>query len=97
MAKIGPLANTLFLFVTIAIGVHGLVTFAAAYLLRSDPEVAAIASQVNIGGSTSALALARSLQRGDMALPAILVGSLGTALGTYLGFATVSILGQESL
>ena len=92
MREIGPLAGTLFLFVTVAICVHGLVTFGAAYLLRLDPEVAAIASQANVGGSTSALALARSLGRGDMVLPAILVGSLGTALGTYLGFTTVSIL-----
>jgi len=93
MRKIGPLAGTLFLFVTIAIGVHGIISFGAAYSLRLDPEIAAIASQANVGGSTSALALARSLGRGDMILPAILVGSLGTALGTYLGFTTVWILG----
>lgn len=92
MREIGPLAMRLFLFVTITIGVHGLITFAAAYMLRLDPEVAAIASQANVGGGTSALALARSLGRSDLVLPAILVGSLGTALGTYLGFATVSIL-----
>ena len=45
-----------------------------------------------IGGSTSALALARSLGRGDLALPGILVGALGNALGTYLGFLTAALL-----
>ncbi|MHC5065166.1 MAG: DUF819 family protein, partial [Planctomycetota bacterium] len=52
----------------------------------------AVASQANVGGSTSALALARSLGRGEMVLPAILVGSLGTALGNFAGFLTVEIL-----
>ena len=33
-----------------------------------------------------ALALAKSLGRGDLFLPAILVGSLGTGVGSYLGF-----------
>ena len=46
-----------------------------------------VASQAGVGGSTTALALARSLGRPDLAAPGILVGSLGTALGTYLGFA----------
>ena len=55
-------------------------------LLRLDPALVAVASQANVGGSTSALALARSLGRGDLALPGILVGALGNALGTYLGF-----------
>jgi uncharacterized membrane protein len=54
--------------------------------------VAAVASQANIGGGTSALALARSLGRRDLVLPAILVGSLGTALGTYLGLAVAEAL-----
>ena len=38
------------------------------------------------------VALARSLGRPDLVLPAILVGSLGTALGTYLGFAVAEWL-----
>ncbi len=52
----------------------------------------AVASQANIGGGTSALALARSLNRPDLVLPAILIGSLGLALGTYLGFFTAEHL-----
>ncbi|MEM9456015.1 MAG: DUF819 family protein [Myxococcota bacterium] len=65
------------------IGVHGALVFGVTRLLRLDPDVAAVASQANIGGGTTALALARGLGRGDLVLPAILVGSLGT----FVGFA----------
>ncbi len=61
-------------------------------ITRADPDVVAVASQANIGGGTSALALARSLNRLDLVLPAILIGSLGLALGTYLGFFTAEYL-----
>ncbi|MCZ6596067.1 MAG: DUF819 family protein [Planctomycetota bacterium] len=88
LAGLGALGFSLVIFVFIVVGVHGVVAFGAAALLRAPPEVAAVASQANIGGGTSALALARSLGRGDLVLPAILIGALGNALGTYLGFAT---------
>ena len=81
------------IFVSTIVLVHGLIVFGLAALLRLDPVMAAVASQANIGGGTSALALARSLGRADLVLPAVLVGSLGTALGTYLGFLTVAWLG----
>jgi len=89
---IGELGLRLTMFVAVVVSVHGLVVFVLAYMLRLDPSMAAVASQANIGGSTSALALARSLGRGDLALPAILVGALGNALGTYLGFLTATWL-----
>jgi uncharacterized membrane protein len=61
-------------------------------VFRQSPVLAAIASQANIGGGTTALALARSLAREDLVLPAILVGSVGTALGTFVGFWVVGLL-----
>jgi uncharacterized membrane protein len=88
----GALGLWIFLFVLVLIAVHATLVFGASALLRLDPDVAAVASQANIGGSTSALALARSLGRGDLVLPGILVGSLGSALGTYVGVAVVVIL-----
>ena len=42
--------------------------------------------------SRMAIALAEAFDRKDLILPAILVGSLGNALGTYLGFFVVYIL-----
>ena len=92
LAQIGPLALRLMLFVTVILTVHGLLVFGGGRLLRLDPELSAVASQANIGGSTSALALARSLGRGDLVLPAILTGALGNGVGTYLGFLVAAWL-----
>lgn len=92
LTQIGGLGITLLIFAATVAVVHGLVTFGAAWILRIDLEVAAVASQANIGGGTSALALARSLGRDDLVLPGVLVGSLGLALGTFFGFWVAQIL-----
>lgn len=93
VAGLGELALRLTGLVSIILVVHALVLFGGAALLRLDPAAAAVASQAGVGGSTTALALARSLGRPDLAAPGILAGTLGTALGTYLGFAVASGLG----
>ena len=83
---LGDLGLTLMVFATITVLVHGLVTFGAARIMKLDSDMAAVASTANVGGGTTALVVARSLGRQDLVLPAILIGSLGTALGTFLGF-----------
>ena len=88
----GTLGLSIFLFVLVLFAVHAACVFGVTVLLRVDPDIAAVASQANIGGSTSALALARSLGRADLVLPGILVGSLGNAIGTYAGVAVVLLL-----
>jgi len=93
LIKMGELAPVLGTFVCILVATHGIIVFGAARLLRFDLATAAVASQANIGGSTSALALARSLGRGDLELPAILIGSVGLVLGNYLGFLIAGLLG----
>lgn len=92
LAKLGKLGALLMLFVTIAVFVHGLIVFAAGALLRLPPEMMAIASCANIGGPTTVMPTARSLNRMDLLLPGILVGSLGNAIGTYAGFMAVWLL-----
>jgi uncharacterized membrane protein len=92
LAQIGGLGTTLLVFTFVLVMVHGLVTFGAAWAFKMDVDIAAVASQANVGGGTSALALARSLGRSDLVLPAVLIGSLGTALGTFLGFLVARTL-----
>ncbi|WP_419950630.1 DUF819 domain-containing protein [Candidatus Palauibacter sp.] len=92
LADIGPLGLALLIFTLTIVVVHGFITFGAARLLRLDVDIAAVASQANVGGGTSALALARSLGRGDLVLPAVLIGSLGNAVGTFLGLLVARTL-----
>lgn len=88
----GTLAIWLLIIICTIVLVHAALLIGVAKLLKQDPDVVAVASQANIGGSSSALALARSLNRPDLQLPAILVGTLGNGLGTYLGFAVAEWL-----
>lgn len=93
LVSVGELGVTLLLFAMVTVGVHGIVIFGSARLFRMDATIAAIASQANVGGGTSALACARSLGREDLVLPAVLVGSAGNALGNFLGFWVAGSLG----
>jgi uncharacterized membrane protein len=92
LGQLGRLGFVLLAFAGILVLIHGIVIFAAARIMRLDLDVAAVASQANVGGSTSALALARSLGRADLVLPAVLIGALGNAIGTYLGFTVAGLL-----
>ena len=86
LMEVGNLGVALLIFALVIVIVHGLITFGAARIMKVDLVTASMISQANVGGGTSALALARSLGRSDLVLPAVLLGSLGNALGTFLGF-----------
>ena len=83
---------TLFLFASLAVLLHGIFIILLGKLTYQDWDMVAIASQANIGGGTTAIALAESFNRKELILPAILVGTLGNALGTYLGFLMIYLL-----
>ncbi|CAN5701712.1 DUF819 family protein [soil metagenome] len=86
LGRLGTLGLALLAFAGITVVVHGAILFGVALPFGMDLDAAAVASQANIGGSTSALALAKALGREDLLVPGILMGSLGTAIGTFLGF-----------
>ena len=92
LGAVRELAGSLALMVLIGVSVHAALSLLGARLLRLDLHAVSIASQANIGGGTTAMALARSFGRADLVLPAILIGSLGTALGNYLGIAVAELL-----
>ncbi len=92
VAELKEVGITLLLFAGLAVLFHGILVILIGGLLYRDWEMIAIVSQANIGGGTTAIALAETFGRKDLVLPAILVGTLGTALGTYLGFLVVYIL-----
>jgi uncharacterized membrane protein len=97
LMKDGKLAVVLMGFVTILVTIHGLITFGIGTLLKIDWDIVSIASQANVGGSTSAMALSRSLNRPDLTLPGILVGALGNATGTYWGILIAELMKKVDL
>ncbi len=92
LGKLGPLGFYLLALTSITMVVHGIVVLLGARIFRLDLDKAAIASQANVGGAASALALARSLGRSDLTLAAVLLGSLGNAMGTFIGFWVVNLV-----
>lgn len=77
---------------TLIILVHGLLLFGVGALLRKDWVSLGVASNANIGGAATAAVCATSLGRPDLQLPGILVGSIGNALGTYVGVLLAELL-----
>lgn len=79
-------------FASLAVFLHGIMVILLGSFIYRDWEMISIVSQANIGGGTTAIALAETFDRNELILPAILVGTLGNALGTYLGFLVVYLL-----
>lgn len=92
VAELQEVGLTLLLFAGLAVLFHGILVILIGGLLYRDWEMIAIVSQANVGGGATAIALAETFNRKDLVLPAILVGTLGIALGSYLGFFVVYIL-----
>jgi uncharacterized membrane protein len=92
IGELGDVGTTLMLFFGLTIVIHGAIMLTVGRLFFTDWEMIAIASQANVGGGTTAMALAESMGRKELIVPAILVGSLGGAIGTYLGFSVAGIL-----
>jgi uncharacterized membrane protein len=61
-------------------------------LVRLDLATLAVASQANVGGAASALAIAGARGYTDRLLPGVAVGLLGYAVGNYFGFAVAALM-----
>lgn len=92
LAAVGINAIDILIFTGAIVLVHGIVLVSCGLIFKLDWSIVAIASQANIGGASTALALAKSFKRSDLVLPAILAGALGTGVGTYLGFLVVTLV-----
>lgn len=83
---------TLILFALGIVLIHGILITILGGVFYRDWDMIAIASQANVGGGTTAIALAETFNRSELIVPAILVGMLGNALGTYMGFTVIWLL-----
>jgi uncharacterized membrane protein len=84
IVQVGP---AIFYFAAGTVAIHGLIIFGIGFALKMDGDLLAVASQANVGGSATAMALAGARRRTELILPGIAVGMLGNALGNYAGIA----------
>ena len=86
-------APLLFLFCAIIVASNMIFCFLGGKILDFTLEDIILASNANIGGPTTAAAMAISKGWTDLTGPALLVGTLGYALGTYFGILVGKIIG----
>lgn len=89
IVEVGP---AVFYFAVVTVAMHGLVIFGLGRLFRIDVRTLAVASQANVGGPASAMALASARGYMDRLLPGVAVGLLGYAIGNYAGFAIAALV-----
>lgn len=86
-------ASMLFVFCFIMVVVNMLFCLIGGKILNFALEDILVASNANIGGPTTAAGLAISQGWTKLVGPAMLVGTFGYAIGTYIGIIVGSILG----
>lgn len=72
--------------------IHGIVIFGVGRLVGLDLKTLAVASQANVGGPASAMALAAARGYTDRLLPGVAVGLVGYAAGNYLGLFVAAMM-----
>ncbi len=91
IAEIVRVGLPVFYFTVVVVAMHGLLLFGVGRLMRLDMGTLTVASQANVGGPASAMALATARGYADRLLPGIAVGLLGYAVGNYVGFGIAGL------
>ncbi len=89
MMAVGP---PVFYFAIITVALHGLVIYGLGRLARIDLATLSVASQANVGGAASAIAIAGARGYTNQLLPGVAVGLLGYAVGNYFGFIVAALM-----
>ena len=87
VANLVAMGPPVFYYAIITVALHGLVIFGVGRLARIDLATLAVASQANVGGAASAIALAGARGYHDRLVPGVAVGLIGYAVGNYMGMA----------
>lgn len=87
-------APLLLVFCAIIVGMNMIVSFVFGKIFKFNLEEICIASNANIGGPTTAAALAIAKGWQAMVVPALLVGTLGYVIGNYYGIFIGTFLGR---
>ena len=88
-------APLLLIFCLMIVTMNMLFSFISGRLLHFNNEEIAIASNANIGGPTTAAAMAVARGWGELIVPSILVGTLGYVLGNYYGVFSGILIGLK--
>ena len=80
------------LYAGLVVLVQAIVVLQARRWFRWPLAESLVASQAAVGGPSTALALAGSLERPNLVLPSVAMGLLGYLLGTYVGLAVSALL-----
>jgi len=92
VARIFEVGPAVFYFALVTVAVHGVIIFGLGRLARLDVGTLTVASQANIGGTASAMAIAGARGYSDRIVPGVAVGLLGYAIGNYLGFGVAALV-----
>lgn len=87
--KLGPFV---FVYVATVVVVHAIIVFSIGRLIKANLSELLLASQANIGGPSTACALAEANEWPHLVLPGIMLGILGYAIANYIGFAIAFLL-----
>jgi len=87
--SVGPV---LFVFASVILSIHLAVLLGLGRLFKLDLRELVIASNANMGGATTAAAMAAARGWRSLVLPAILCGTLGYAVATFVGVALGNVL-----
>jgi len=92
VAEIAAVGFEVFYYTAVVVGVHGVFVYGVGRLAKLDIGSLSVASQAAVGGPSSALAVAVSREWPGFILPGVIVGLLGYAVGTYLGFSVAYLI-----
>jgi len=92
VARIFEVGPGVFYFAMTTVAIHGVFIFGVGRLAKIDAGTLAVASQANVGGVGSAVALAGARGYTQALLPGVAVGLLGYAVGNYMGYLVAHLM-----
>ncbi len=92
IANIFQVGPGVFYYAAFTVMIHGLVIFGVGRLLKFELSTLVVASQANVGGPATALAMASARGYTDCILPGVAAGLFGYAVGNYWGFVIATLM-----
>ena len=92
IANIFQVGPGVFYYAAFTVSVHGIVLFGLGRLVKLEISTLVVASQANVGGPATALAMASARGYTECILPGVAAGLFGYAVGNYWGFLVAMLM-----